>query len=35
MGAHDYTTIHFTYTDTTNGIYRLQWSMRGKHDPDF
>ena len=35
MGAQKYTHIDFTYTDPTNGTYRLSWMMRGEHDPSF
>ena len=35
MGAQRYTNIEFTYTDPTNGTYRLCWSLRGEHDPGF
>jgi len=35
MGAQRYTHIDFTYTDPTNGTYRLSWMMRGEHDPGF
>ncbi|HEX5223016.1 MAG TPA: hypothetical protein VFZ59_25890 [Verrucomicrobiae bacterium] len=35
MGAQRYTDIEFTYTDPTNGTYRLHWSLPGEHDPSF
>jgi hypothetical protein len=35
MGAQWYTHVGFTYTDPTNGIYILSWTLRGKHDGAF
>ena len=35
MGAQTYTHIDFTYTDPTNGSYRINWTWRGAHDPGF
>ncbi len=35
MGAQRYTRVEFLYSDLTNGVYRLTWMLRGKHDVDF
>ena len=35
MGARDYTTVDFIYTDPTNGQYALTWTWHGKHDTSF
>lgn len=35
MGAQQHTEVEFTYTDPTNGIYLITWSLRGEHDTGF
>jgi hypothetical protein len=35
LGAGDETFVEFNYRDPTNGTYKLEWSMRGKHRPNF
>lgn len=35
MGSQRYTHVEFAYTDPTNGTYRLNWMMRGEHNPSF
>ncbi len=35
LGAQDFTFASFNYHDSSNGLYRLTWSLRGKHKPDF
>lgn len=35
LGAQNYTTVEFIYTDPTNGAYALSWTLRGRHDPTF
>jgi hypothetical protein len=35
MGAQKYTDVDFIYSDLTNGVYKITWSLRGEHDPSF
>ena len=35
VGAQRYTHVEFVYTDPTNGVYILSWSLRGNHDTSF
>jgi hypothetical protein len=35
LGASYFTDVSFSYRDSTNGQYQLEWSMRGRQQPDF
>jgi hypothetical protein len=35
LGAQKYTEVEFMYSDLTNGVYKITWSLRGVHDPSF